>query len=199
MLGRSSTLALNSLHDLQTAHPQLSSNTTLYISNAEEPDLNWDTSQGALFKLAYRDDTIDTLYWSWGQVITSAALARGPVIVMKYGNSHLNDITNEFLATSEPPVNYRSVAENQLALEPSVVTAGQTYRLRLHGIANTEANIRYTVNGSPIRVFAAHLDQNGEAKFDISESSEKGVYYFVGFQLAGNPEWIQAAGTIRIN
>src|SRR6185369_13580843 len=94
MLGRSSTLALNSLQDFQTAHPQLSSNTTIYISNAEEPDLNWDTSEGALFKLAYRDDTVNTLYWSWGQVITSAALAQGPVIVMKYGNSHLSDITN---------------------------------------------------------------------------------------------------------
>ena len=34
---------------------------------------------------------------------------------------------------------------------------------------------------------------------NISEASEKGVYYFVGFQLAGNPEWIQKAGTIRIN
>jgi hypothetical protein len=199
MLGRSSTLALNSLHDLQTAHPQLTSNTTIYISNAAEPDLNWDTSQGALFKLAYRDESIDTLYWSWGEVITSAALARGPVIVMKYSDSHLTDITNEFLAASEPPVNYRSVAENQLALEPAVVTTGQTYRLRLHGIENTEANIRYTVNGSPIRVFAAHFDENGEAKFNISETSEKGVYYFVGFQLAGNPVWIQAAGTIRIN
>jgi hypothetical protein len=199
MLGRSSTLAVNSLHDLQAAHPQLSSNTTIYISNAEEPDLNWDTSQGALFKLGYRDETINTLYWSWGEVITSAALARGPVIVMKYSNSHLTDVTNDFLAASEPPVNYRSVTENQLAVDPALVTAGQTYRLKLRGIANTEANIRYTVNGSPIRVFSAHLDGNGEAKFNISETSEKGVYYFVGFQLAGNPEWIQAAGTIRIN
>ena len=199
MLGRSSNLALNSLHDLQAAHPHLSPNTTIYISNAEEPDLNWDTSEGTLFKLAYGDDTIDTLYWSWGEVITSAAMARGPVIVMKYSDSHLTDITNDFLAASEPPVNYRSVTQNQLALEPQVVTAGQTYRLKLHGIANTEANIRYTVNGSPIRVFAVHLDHNGEAKFNISEASEKGVYYFVGFQVAGTPEWVQAAGTIRVN
>ena len=187
MLGRSSTLALNSLQDLQATHPQLSPNTTIYISNAEEPDLNWDTSQGTLFKLAYGDDTIDTLYWSWGEVITSAALARGPVIVMKYSQSHLTDTTNDFLAASEPPVNYRSVVENQLALDPQVVTAGQTYRLKLHGIANTEANIRYTVNGSPVRAFAIHLDENGEAKFNISEASEKGLYYFVGFQIAGDP------------
>jgi len=199
MLGRSSTLAMNSLHDLQAAHPHLNPNTTIYISNAAEPDLNWDTSQGALFTLGYRDDTIETKYWSWGEVITRAALERGPVIVMKYSDSHLTDVTNEFLAASEPPVNYRSVVENQLAVEPAVVTAGQTYRLRLRGIANTEANIRYTVNGSPTRVFAVHLDENGEAKFNISESSEKGVYYFVGFQLAGTTEWVQAAGSIRVD
>jgi hypothetical protein len=199
MLGRSSTLALNSLRDLQEAHPSLTPNTTIYISNAEEPDLNWDTSQGTLFKLAYGDETIDTKYWSWGEVITSTAIERGPLIVMKYGNSHLTDITDDFLAASEPPVNYRSVAENQLALDPPVVTAGQTYRLKLRGIENTEASIRYTVNGSPVRVFSVHLDENGEAKFRISEASEKGLYHFVGFQVAGTPEWVQAAGTIRVN
>jgi hypothetical protein len=118
---------------------------------------------------------------------------------MKYGNSHLTDITDDFLAASEPPVNYRSVAENQLALDPPFVTAGQTYRLKLRGIENTEASIRYTVNGSPVRVFSVHLDENGEAKFRISEASEKGLYHFVGFQVAGTPEWVQAAGTIRVN
>jgi len=199
MLGRSANLALNSLQDLQASHPQLNSNTTIYISNSEEPDLNWDTSQGALFKLAYSDDTINTLYWSWGEVITSAALERGPVIVMKYSHSHLTDITNDFIAASEPPVNYRSVVENQLSLDPPTVNSGQTYRLKLHGVTNTEANIRYTVNGSPVRVFAVHLDENGEASLNVSEASEKGVYYFVGFQVAGTPEWVQAAGTIRVN
>jgi hypothetical protein len=199
MLGRSSTLALNSLNDLRTRHPRLSPNTTIYISNAEEPDLNWDTSQGAVFKIAYDDETIETLYWSWGEVITHGVLTKGPVIVMKYGESHLTDITNTFLAASEPPVAYSSVAQNQLLLDPPAVTAGQAYRLRIHGISNTEVNVHYTVNGGPVHVFAAHLDQNSETKFNVSENSEKGLYHFVGFQVAGTPGWVQAAGTIRVN
>jgi hypothetical protein len=199
MLGRSSTLARNSLNDLKARHPRLSPNTTIYMSNAEEPDLNWDTSQGALFKIAYGDDTIDTLYWSWGEIITSATLARGPVIVMKYSQSHLTDVTEDFLAASEPPVTYRSVIENQLAINPQVVTAGQAYRLQIRGVSNTEVNIRYTRNGDPVQSFAVHLDQHGEASLNVSENSKKGLYHFVGFQVAGNPEWVQAAGTIRVD
>jgi hypothetical protein len=199
MLGRSSTLASNSLNDLRAAYPRLGRNTTIYISNADEPDLNWDTSQGALFKIAYGDETIETLYWSWGEVITRGTIERGPVVVMKYGDAHLNDVTRDFLATSESPVAYRSVIRNQLAIDPSAVTTGQTYRLRIDGIAEKEVKIHYTLNGSPVRVFAAHLDRNGETTFDVSPASERGLYHFVGFQVAGTSEWIQAAGTIRVN
>ncbi len=199
LLGRSSTLALNSLNDLQARHPGLRSNTTIYLSNAEEPDLNWDTSQGALFKLAYRDDTIESLYWSWGEVITKGVLERGPVVVMKYQQSHLTDVTDEFLAASEPPVSYSSVVHNQLAVDPPAVTLGQDYRLRISGLTSTEVNIHYTLNGGPIRVFAAHLDNNSEARFNTSEKTERGLYRFVGFQVAGTPEWVQTAGTIQVN
>jgi hypothetical protein len=199
MLGRSSTLASNSLNDLRAAYPRLSGNTTIYISNAEEPDLNWDTSQGALFKLAYGDETIETLYWSWGEVISRGTIERGPVVVMKYHDAHLSDVTKDFLADSESPVAYRSVVRNQLAINPSAVSAGQAYRLRIEGITDTEVKIHYTLNGSPVRVFAAHLDHNGEAKFDVSQGSERGLYHFVGFQVVGTPDWIQAAGTIIVN
>ena len=199
MLGRSSTLALNSLNDLQTRHPGLRSNTTIYLSNAEEPDLNWDTSQGALFKLAYRDDTIEALYWSWGEVINKGVMERGPVVVMKYHESHLTDVTEEFIAASEPPVFYRSVIQNQLAVDPPAVTLGQDYRLRISGLTNTEVNIHYTLDGGPIRVFTAHLDNNSEARFNTSEKTEKGLYRFVGFQVAGTTDWTQAAGAIQVN
>src|SRR5262249_44324399 len=47
VLGRSSRIAENSLSDLMQAYPTLQPNTTIYISDAEEPDLAWDISQGA--------------------------------------------------------------------------------------------------------------------------------------------------------
>ena len=77
--------------------------------------------------------------------------------------------------------------------------AGQAYRLQIRGISNTEVNIHYTVNGEPVRVFAVHLDQHGETSLNVSGTSKKGLYRFVGYQIAGTPEWVQAAGTIRVD
>lgn len=198
MLGGSSILVLNSMSDLKAQRPRLQPNTTIYLSNAEEPDLNWDTSQGALFKMAYGDETIEALYWSWGEVITKGVLARGPVVVMKYEQSHLTDITDEFLAASEPPVSYSAISQYKLTVEPSAAAAGQDYRLSISGLANTEINIHYTLNGGPVRAFAIYLDNNSEARFNISDKTEKGFYRFVGFQMPDTPDWIQAAATILI-
>jgi hypothetical protein len=198
MLGRSSTLALNSLNDLKARHPKLQPNTTIYLSNAEEPDLNWDTSQGAVFKLGYGDETIEALYWSWGEVITKGVLARGPVVVMKYHESHLVDITDEFLAASEPPVSYSSVTQHKLTVIPAAAAAGQNYKLMINGLSNTAVNIHYTVNGGPVRTFATHLDKNSETRLTISDQTEKGLYRFVGFQTAGTPDWTQAAATFSV-
>src|SRR5207245_3819556 len=82
-LGWSSRLAFNSLTDLKARHPALEPNTTIYFSDAGEPDLAWDTSQGQLFKMAYNDETIHSIYWAWREVSTKCVLERGPLVVMK--------------------------------------------------------------------------------------------------------------------
>jgi hypothetical protein len=197
-LGRSATLALNSLNDLKAARPTLQPHTTIYLSNAEEPDLNWDTSQGALFKLAYGDETIETLYWSWGEVITKGILARGPVVVLKYRQSHLEDVTSAFLAESEPPVNYSSITPHRMELDPPEVGTGQNYRLKISGLSNMDVAIHYTMEGGPIRLFTTRLDEGGEARFSTSERTQKGLYRFVGFRLVDSTEWNQTSATIRV-
>jgi len=200
VLGWSSRLAENSMNDLKNAHPALQPNTTIYISDAAEPDLAWDTSQGELFKMAYNDETLHTLYWGWGEVITKGALERGPLIVMKYEKFHLTEVTPEFLAASEPPVSYRASGKYKLEITPAAATAGQKYRLSIAGLSNADVKIHYTLNGGPVHAFDAHLDENHRAAFDVSGSTEKGLYKFVGFRLPGSEEdWRQAAASIRID
>ena len=198
-LGWSSRLAFNSMNDLKAAHPVLQPNTTIYISDAGEPDLSWDTSQGAVFNMAYGDDTIHTLFWGWGEVITKGVVERGPVVVMKYGQFHLTDVTQPFLAASEPPVSYHAPMGHELAISPGSAAAGQKYQLSITGLPNTDVTVHYTLDGGPVHAFAAHLDENHQVRFDVSGSTEKGLYKFVGFRPAGTEDWEQAAASVRIN
>jgi hypothetical protein len=198
MLGWSSRLAFNSLADMKAQHPTLQPNTTIYFSDADEPDLSWDISQGQLFKMAYNDETIRTRYWGWGEVITKDAFERGPVIVMKVHQFHFKDVTGEFLASSEPPVGYRASEEYRFIVAPAAAKAGGKYSLSLSPLTNSDVTLHYTLNGGPVHAFAAHLDNRSEAIFDISEHTEKGVYKFVGFRKPGTDDWFQVAGSIRI-
>jgi hypothetical protein len=197
-LGWSSRLAFNSLADLKAQHPSLQPNTTIYFSDADEPDLSWDTSQGQLFKMAYNDETIRTRYWGWGEVVTKDALERGPVIVMKVSQFHFKDVTQEFIASSEPPVGYHASEEYRFAVAPAAAKAGDKYSLSLAPLANSDVMLHYTLNGGPVHAFAAHLDDRSRASFDISEHTEKGLYKFVGFRKPGTDDWFQLAGSIRI-
>ena len=198
-LGGSSRLAFNSVADLKSAHPALQPNTTIYFSDADEPDLAWDTSQGRLLRMAYNDETIQALYWGWGEVITKGVLDHGPVIVLKYVRPHFSDVTREFLAASEQPVAYNGSGQHHLVVTPETVRTGEKYRLSISALKDADVTLHYTLNGSPVHAFTTHLDDQGQASFDISERTEKGVYKFVGFRKAGTEEWFQIAGSIRIN
>ena len=199
MLGWSSRLASNSLSALKAKYPVLPSNTTIYFSNAAEPGLSWDTSDGELFKIAYGDESIRTLYWDWGVVITKELLERGPLIVMEYDQFHFTDVTEEFLAASEPPVGYQVRPDYRLAITPAAAESGEKYRLSIAGLENSDVTLHYTVDGSPVRAITAHFDDHHQASFETSDETGKGLYKFVGFRKAGTEDWIQAAASIRIN
>src|SRR2546425_501446 len=199
MLGWSSRLASNSLSALKAKYPVLPSNTTIYFSNAGEPGLSWDTSDGELFKIAYGDESIRTLYWDWGVVITKELLERGPLIVMKYDQFHFTDVTKEFLAASVQPVNYQPRTDYKLAITPDVAKRGEKYWLSIAGIEDSDVTLHYSVDGSPVRAVTAHFDNHHQASFDVSDQTHKGLYKFVGFRKAGTEDWIQAAASIRID
>jgi hypothetical protein len=198
-LGGSSMLAFNTVTDIKAGHPSLLPNTTVYFSDAAEPEIAWDTSQGKLLRMAYNDETIRALYWGWGEVVTKGVLENGPVVVLKYVPPHFKDVTKEFLAASEPPVNYSGAGPYRLAVTPESAKAGEKYRISISALKNSDVTVHYTLNGDPVRAFTTHLDDQGQASFDVTEGTEKGVYKFVGFRKAGTEEWFQLAGAIRIN
>jgi hypothetical protein len=198
-LGGSSLLAFNSVADLKAGHPALQPNTTVYFSDAADPNLAWDTSQGKLLRMAYNDETIQALYWGWGEVITKGVLDRGPVIVLKYAPPHFKDITKEFLAASETPVSYGASVQYHLAVAPEAAKAGEKYRISISALKNSDVTVHYSLNGNPVHAFMTHLDDQGQASFDVTEGTERGVYKFVGFRKTDTEEWFQLAGSIQIN
>ena len=118
---------------------------------------------------------------------------------MKYVRPHFSDVTREFLAASEQPVAYNGSGQHHLVVTPETVRTGEKYRLSISALKDADVTLHYTLNGSPVHAFTTHLDDQGQASFDISERTEKGVYKFVGFRKAGTEEWFQIAGSIRIN
>ena len=161
--------------------------------------LSWDTSDGELFKIAYGDESIRTLYWDWGVVITKELLERGPLIVMKYDQFHFTDVTKEFLAASVQPVNYQPRTDYKLTITPAGGKRGEEYWVSIPGLENADVTLHYTVDGSPVRALTTHFDDHHQASFDVSDQTHKGLYKFVGFRKAGTEDWIQAAASIRIN
>jgi xanthosine utilization system XapX-like protein len=198
VLGISARLAENSMNDLKAAHPTLRPNTTIYISDAEEPNLSWDTSLGRLFKMSYGDESINTLYWSWGEVLSKGVMERGPVVVMRYHQFHLTDVTADFLARSVPPVPYRPPGAERLDVTPPEARPGEKYRMSVSGLANADILVHYTREGGPVQEFAVRLDSDHQITLDVSEKTEKGLHRFVGFRMPGGGDWVQASASILI-
>jgi hypothetical protein len=199
VLGRSSKLAFNILTDLQKAHPTLDPNTTIYFSDAEYPDVSWDTAQGELFRMAYNEDTLHALYWGWGEVLTKGVIERGPVVVLKYHDFHVTDITRDFLAASEPPESYRAPAAHKIEITPPAATSGQAYQIFIAGLPNMEVTFHYSRDGGPVQAFKARLDESQRVSFQVSDTTPKGVYKIVGFRPTAWDHFEEAAASIRIN
>jgi hypothetical protein len=199
VLGRSSKLAFNILTDLQKARPALQPNTTIYFSDAEYPDLSWDTAQGELFRMAYNEDSLRALYWGWGEVITKGVVERGPVVVLKYHDFHVTDVTREFLAASAPPESYNGPPTLKVEITPPAAAPGQAYQIFVEGLANTEVTFHYSLDGGPVQAFSARLNESQRVSFQVSDTTPKGLYKLVGIRPATWDHFEQTAASIRIN
>lgn len=199
LLGGSSQIARNSIDDLKALFPGLKSQTTLYVLNDGAPDLWWHQASGGLFRLHYGDEPLRVSYSSKGELILPDAKTN--LIVLRYENGHLRDVTGPF--RSQPLQFDRYVAHYEggstaITIEPQKVAPGESYVLRIDKLADTDINIHYVLNDGPIESFTTHLDSSGSAQFHVSSHTRKGFYRFIGFNLPRSPESIRSNATIIV-
>ena len=75
-------------------HPSLPKGATLVIFDEENPYLYLDQARGALYAMAYNDDSLTTQYSSSGISIPKEDLNNGKVFVFKSSGRRMTDITS---------------------------------------------------------------------------------------------------------
>ncbi len=203
-LGYGARWASNSVTDLFKAYPKLESGTTIYIYNEDVPDLWRYHAHGNLFKIAYDDPTITTLYRSLG----AAPMAKqAPLIVFTAEGEHLRDVTADFRKSPERFV--REISESQieyavqpkfaLQVAPTETLAGKDfYWLSIPGLKDQDVTIQYKIDGGPVAEFTVHLNPNGKIRFFVSALTPLGRYEFIRFRFGSMSKWIKSDATLTV-
>jgi len=204
-LGYSSMWAANSAQDMLTAHPQLPSDSDIYILDQSVPDLWRFQGLGSLFKLVYRDSSITTLYRSTGQ---SPDAKGGELVVMNVEGEHLVDVTAQF---RQDPGKFLGVADElyqyienpgiSLTVSPVEVVAGRDfYWMTVSGWGPRDVLVQYTINDGPVGEGTFRLDPEGRVRFFVSELTPLGEYHFLRFRTPSTSkvEWYKAEARLRV-
>jgi hypothetical protein len=197
LLGGSAELAFTSLSDLKRMYPTLPPDVTLFFEDSQEP-LSWEYANG-LLNMAYGTEDISARFASNGEALGPDESAAQHTILLRYQNKRLVDETAALRANPMAYViRYQAPRVNKLTLSRASVVAGESYTLSVSGIQNAGLRIAYTIDDGPIESFTAMLDAAGRAKFDVSASTKKGFYRFLGFNIAGRSEWISSDATLTV-
>ncbi len=91
-------------------------------------------------------------------------------------------------------------ASSRFRLSVSVpeVSVGEKYKLTISNASSKRVVVRYRLNGGPAKQFIADLGPEGSVEYDISPTTEKGLYEFVSFQIPGRLVWAAADASIRV-
>jgi len=93
---------------------------------------------------------------------------------------------------------YGSSDRFKLSVSSNEVHVGEKYRLTISNVSRKSALVRYRLNEGPIAQFGVQLDADGSIEFDVGQTTEKGLYRFVGFHVTGDVGWISADASIRV-
>ena len=198
LLGGSAGVAAASLKDLKRLYPTLPPDVTLFFEDREQP-LVWEHSSGGLLKMAYNTKDVSALYASRGDALGADERTLEKTIMLRYRNKGLVDETAEMRANPLAYViRYLEPGNNALTLSKTEVRAGESYTLSVSGVQKLEVRIAYTIDDGRLETFTANLDEKGQAKFDVSPSTKKGLYRFLGFNISGQSEWIRSDATISV-
>jgi len=91
-----------------------------------------------------------------------------------------------------------SIGPPHIELRPTEVTAGQSYSIKITGIAGPQVFVSYSIDGRPMGQFGAFLGTDGVVTFEVSASTPKGVYRFTAVQSAGDPTWTAFDGIVEL-
>jgi hypothetical protein len=199
LLGGSANVASRSLHDLMQLYPELPPNATIYIDDADEP-LAWDHSWGGLIKMAYGREDITVLYSSEADLLALPPDgSTSDAIVLRYRQERLNDQTAAFRKSpSDFSTRFQSSEIYDLSVSRPRVRAGDSFSIGISRTHEVVAKIAYVINNGYTQVFEVYLDQQGRSKLDVTETTQKGFYQFVGFALAGQKKWFGSDATITV-
>jgi hypothetical protein len=179
-------------------YPQLPPKATIYIDDDEQP-LAWDHSWGGLINMAYERDDIIVLYSSVGDALGLSDRAILPeAIVLKYGAGGLIDQTAAFRKAPLPYIPFNSSDIHTLSVSTQTTRPRESFFIVITGTHDAVVQIAYAVDHGPTQVFDANLDHQGQSRFDVSESTRKGAYRFVGFKLFGENSWIRSDAKITV-
>jgi hypothetical protein len=148
--------------------------------------------------MAYNTTDISVLYRSQGDKLPFGIELPGPLIVLKYTNGHLIDNTVAYRNNPYAFLPYQPSDFYGLRLSKSEVALGDRYELAISGVHNSSVQLSYSRDTDPVEVFTAQLDSEGRITFEVSSSTKKGVYHYIGFKIEGQPDWFDSPATITV-
>ena len=206
-LGYGGRIAERSARDMKAARPAVPSGATFYIVNKEEPNLWRYYGLGSLMQLVYGDSSIGVFYSSLGHTVSEDLLAGNNLVVMRYRDGGLEDITAAFkqnpaaYVSFETEDDFRYVTSDRLhfELDPTRVVAGRdSYTIRIRGAESEDVELQYRFEEGPLAYITVHLNPEGETSFFVSSETKRGKYRFVGMRTRPDAPWIRIDGTVQV-
>jgi hypothetical protein len=110
----------------------------------------------------------------------------------------LTDETEVFRKRPLPYIPLTTSTAHALSLSTGRIRPRDSFWIVITGARNMTAKIAYIVDKGPTQVFEVALDHQGQSRLDVSESTRKGFYRFVGFAIGGEYSWIRSDATITV-
>jgi hypothetical protein len=202
LLGISAENAESGMKDMLALHPSLPKGATLVIFDEENPYLYLDQGRGMLYSMAYKDDSVTTMYFSTDISVSKDDLNAGKTFVFKSSGGHITDITSfvkqrpELLLPHDPTERYR------LELSKSEVSAvNDAYVMHVSELKDSQDrtfNVLRAYNGVVEDPFQVTLDHDGQFEFKLDNETKSGTYTFVALQRLGEPNWVTVSGSVRV-
>jgi hypothetical protein len=155
-----------------------------------------------LYSMAYKDDSVTTMYFSTDISVSKDDLNAGKTFVFKSSGGHITDITSfvkqrpELLLPHDPTERYR------LELSKSEVSAvNNAYVMHVSELKDSQDrtfNVLRAYNGVVEDPFQVTLDHDGQFEFKLDNETKSGTYTFVALQRLGEPNWVTVSGSVRV-